>query len=502
MNEGKNILTMKNISKAFEGVQALDNVTFEVLPGEIHALVGENGAGKTTLMRILSGATTADRGEIFWRGKKVDINEPADAKVLGISMIHQELAVIPYLDVGKNIFLGREPKSPLPGVINWKKLYLQSHEQLDRLGLKINPHRLVNSLTIAQKQVVEVIKALSMDSSLIVMDEPTSALTEMEVKTLFKHMKNLRKQGVSIIFISHRLEEVFHIADRLTVLRDGQLIGKYPLDRLNQKEVVRMMVGRDLTNKKQKDTRVLKEIILKLDNINSGNEVQGVSLKLHKGEILGITGLVGSGQTELADSIFGVRKIDSGQLWLEGKPAKIKSPSEAIQLGLGFVTEDRKIKGLFSNMAIWQNIVIASQKIFTRLGFIKRNSAFQMSKGLVNRLDIKTPGINQRVGNLSGGNQQKVIIARWLALKPKVLILNEPTRGIDVSAKAEIHHLLWQMAMSGVSILMISSELPEVLSISDRILVMREGRIVNELDPKYATQNDIMHSAAGSLNGN
>ncbi len=503
MNDAnKFLLSMKHISKAFPGVQALDDVQLEIKPGEIHALVGENGAGKSTLMRALSGVARMDSGTIYWRGNPVEINQPADAQNLGISMIHQELAVIPYLDVGKNIFLGREPLSSIPGVINWKQLYLNAQEQLDRLGLDIDPRTTVENLTIAQQQIVEVVKALSMDASLIVMDEPTSALTEREVEALFAHMDKLRDAGVSVVFISHRLDEVQRVSDRITVLRDGNWIQTSNIRDLTQDDIVKLMVGREIEQEVITRSQTSDEIILKVANLSSGDEVRDVSFDLRRGEILGVAGLVGAGRTALAEAIFGFRKISAGTIELENKQIKLDSPNQAIDHGFGFVTEDRKEQGLFLNMAVWQNIIIAGLKQLTRLGFLRRKQSVQRSQNLVESLDIKTPSLNQQVRNLSGGNQQKVIIARWLSLQPKILILDEPTRGIDVGAKAEIHNLLRQMADDGVGILMISSELPEILGISDRVLVMREGRLVAEFDPKTHTQDDIMHAAAGSKNGN
>jgi len=503
MNDLKEyLLSMENINKSFPGVQALDDVTLEVLPGEIHALVGENGAGKSTLMHALSGVSKMDSGTIYWKGQPVEINQPADAQKLGISMIYQELAVIPYLDVGKNIFLGREPQANVPGVINWKKLYQQAQEQLDKLGLDIDPKTPVEALTIAQQQMVEVVKALSMDSSLIVMDEPTSALTEKEVEALFSYMDKLRENNVSIIFISHRLDQIQRVSDRITVLRDGKWIETSDISDLTQDDIVRMMVGREIEKNLEKRAKSTSEIVLKVENISSGDEVQNITFGLHKGEILGIAGLVGAGRTALAEAIFGFRKISSGYIELDNNKIKFDSPQIAIEHGLGFVPEDRKAQGLFLNMAVWQNIIIAGIRKLTRFGFLKKDESQKLSNSLVDGLDIKTPNLNQQVKNLSGGNQQKVIIARWLSLKPKILILDEPTRGIDVGAKVEIHNFLRQMADDGVGILMISSELPEILGVSDRILVMKEGRLVAEFDPEINSQDDIMRAAAGSKGGN
>lgn len=496
------LLSMKNVNKSFPGVLALDDVTLDILPSEIHALVGENGAGKSTLMRALSGVSKIDSGTISWKGKPVEINQPRDAQQLGISMIHQELAIIPYLDVGKNIFLGREPQLKVSGVIDWKKLYQQAQEQLDKLGLDINPKTPVESLTIAQQQMVEVAKALSMDASLIVMDEPTSALTEKEVDALFSYMKKLRENGVSIIFISHRLNEIQRVSDRITILRDGKWIGTSEVKDLSQNDIVKMMVGREVEQSTKKQAKPSSEVILQIKNLSSGDDVHEVTFDLHKGEILGIAGLVGAGRSALAEAIFGSRKITSGYMELGHKKVKFTSPKMAIEHGLGLVPEDRKAQGLFLNMAVWQNIVIAGIKKTTRFGFIRKAETQKISTSLVDRLSIKTPSLGQQVKNLSGGNQQKVIIARWLSLKPKILILDEPTRGIDVGAKVEIHNLLKELATEGVGVLMISSELPEILGVSDRILVMKEGHLVAELDPELSSQDEIMQAAAGSKDEN
>lgn len=501
MIDNNQLLLMKGIGKAYPGVQALDGITMDILPGEIHALVGENGAGKSTLMRILSGATTLDSGLILWKGEVVKIDNPSDAQALGISMIHQELAVIPYLDAAKNIFLGREPTGLLPGLINWPKLYLQADELLERLGLDFDSRTPVNMLTIAQQQMVEVVKALSMRASLIVMDEPTSSLTEREVEALFEQMMKLRDQGVSIIFISHRLEEVFRVADRLTVLRDGEIVGTRSVAGLDQDEVVSMMVGREVAREVQEQQKDISEkIILETKDLHDRDKVRGVSIQLRKGEILGVAGLVGAGRTAFAELIFGARIPTEGQIIFNGQEIDLKKTTQAIKLGMGFVPEDRKAQGLFLNMALKQNVVIASLEELTRFGFVQEKIADNITHDLIERLDIRTSGPNQRAGTLSGGNQQKVVISRWLALEPDLLILDEPTRGIDVGAKVEIHALLRKMSYQGVSILMISSELPEILSVSDRVLVMREGKIVAEFDPAEIIQDEIMHAAAGVKN--
>jgi len=490
-------LRMEGISKAFPGVQALKDVTFEVARGEIHALVGENGAGKSTLVKILTGALGRDEGQIILRGRPVEIHVPSAAQALGISMIHQELSLIPYLTVGQNIYLGREPRARVPVFIDWSALYRQAQQLLSRLNVDVDARAEVQGLSIAQQQMVEVVKALSLNADLIAMDEPTSALTERETEILFDVMRSLKAQGVSLIFISHRLEEVFQIADRVTVLRDGQFIGTDSITELDEDQVVRMMVGRELGKMYPKTEAQRQEVVLDAIDLHDGRELHGVSLKLHRGEILGVAGLVGAGRTALAETLFGIRPVVAGEVRVEGRPVKLNSPGEAIRLGLGLVPEDRKLQGLFMNMAVRENIVLSAMDKVTGWGFVNFAKADRLAGEFVNKLDIRTPSLRQRVRNLSGGNQQKVIIARWLTLKPRVLILDEPTRGIDVGAKAEIHALMNQLAQEGVGVLMISSELPEVLGVSDRILVMHEGRVTGEFTRDQATQDDIMRAATG-----
>jgi ribose transport system ATP-binding protein len=491
-------LRMEGISKSYPGVQALKEVNFEVARGEIHALVGENGAGKSTLMKILTGAQPQDEGQIILRGQPVNITSPSAAQSLGISMIHQELSLIPYLTVGQNIFLGREPGARMAGFIGWTTLYKQAQRLLDRLNVTVDARAEVQGLSIAQQQMVEVAKALSFEADLIAMDEPTSALTERETEVLFEVMHSLKAQGVSLIFISHRLEEIFQITDRITVLRDGQFIGTAPVAELDKNRVVQMMVGRKFVGEMYPEPHVpQQEVVLEATGLQDGKELRGVSLKLRRGEILGVAGLVGAGRTALAETLFGIRPATAGDIQLEDRPVKLNSSGDAIRLGMGFVPEDRKLQGLFLNMAVHKNIVISAMNLVTNWSFVNTGKVDRLATEFVEKLGIRTPGLRQRVRNLSGGNQQKVIIARWLTLKPKVLILDEPTRGIDVGAKAEIHRLMSQLAQEGVGTLMISSELPEVLGVSDRILVMREGQVTAEFSRDEATQDGIMYAATG-----
>lgn len=491
------LLRMAGIAKSFPGVQALQGVDFTVDRGEIHALVGENGAGKSTLMKVLTGAYRPDAGQITWHGRDVAINQPSDAQELGISMIHQELSLIPYLTVGQNIFLGREPQGRIPGFIDWKTLYARTQELLDRLNLGVKPRAAVQELSIAQQQMVEVAKALSLNADLIAMDEPTSSLTDVETDILFNMMRALKAQGVAIIFISHRLEEVFAIADRVTVLRDGRHIDTRPTADLTGDKIVELMVGRELGNIYPYSKIERRDLVLEAVDLQDGKELKGVSFELYGGEILGIAGLIGAGRTALAETIFGIRPATGGQIKLAGQPVKIHTPKQAIQQGLGFVPENRKLQGLFLNMAVRENIVMSNMGLVTNAGFVHNSKANGLAQEFVKKLDVRTPGLRQHVRNLSGGNQQKVIIARWLTLKPHILVLDEPTRGVDVGAKAEIHALMRQLAKDGVGVLMISSELPEVLGVSDRILVMHEGRVTGELSRDEATQDNIMIAATG-----
>ncbi len=412
-------------------------------------------------------------------------------------MIHQELNLVPEMTVGQNILLGREPTLP-GGRINWSELYRLARERLKLVGIDIDPRAVIGDLPIAQQQIVEIAKALSRQARLIVMDEPTSTLTERETERLFQLIRSLRNQGISVIYISHRLEEIYEIADRVTVLRDGHFIGTYPVSQVTQAELVHLMVGRDINDLFQKEPSEKQNVVLEVKHLTSGC-LKDVSLRLHRGEILGLSGLVGSGRTTLARALFGSEKVDSGEIWIEGKRVTIRSPKAAIRQGIGLVPEDRKEQALLLNMAVSDNITVSGLTKFASLGLINFSRARSAAQEYVKTLDIRTPSLRQRVRNLSGGNQQKTVIARWLLLKPRILILDEPTRGIDVGAKAEIHGLMSHLAQQGVGILMISSELPEILGVSDRIVVMREGRVVAEFPRSEATQDTIMLAATGSV---
>lgn len=491
------IIKMETICKSFPGVQALNNVNLELYKGKITALLGENGAGKSTLMKILGGVSKKDSGAIFYQGKRIDLNSPKQAQNLGISFIHQELNLIPYLSIAENIFLGREFTKNLTGRIDWPRLYRESKRYLNQLGVTTDPKALVKDLGIGEQQMVEIAKSLSLDAEIIIMDEPTAALTEKETKKLFEIIRNLKENGKAIIYISHKIEEVFQICDRVTVLRDGKEVGNACLQDLDREKLIQMMVGRKLEEKfPRKALRSGKEV-LRVERLTKKNLLQEISFSVRAGEVLGVSGLIGAGRTELAKGIFGALKIDAGAIYLEGKKIKIKKPQDAVTAGIAYLSEDRKMEGLFLNLSVKNNITIAALNKFSSLGKIHKKSEFKEVTGYIEKLHIKTPSVNQMVKNLSGGNQQKVVISKWMMIDPKVLILDEPTRGIDVGAKIEIYDLINSLKESGVAIILISSEMPEVMGISDRIMVMHEGKITGEFTRDEASQEKIMKCAVG-----
>lgn len=492
-------LELKNITKSFPGVLAVQDVTLAAYSGEILALVGENGAGKSTLMNILSGAFSADSGMIFLDGQEVKIPSPRRAQELGIAMIHQELALIPQMTVAQNIFLGREPLLAAGMLVDTKLMQSEAQGILNQLGLDFAVYALISDLSIAQRQMVEIAKAISIQSRIIILDEPTSALSERESGKLFSLMRSLREQGVTLIYISHRMEEIFALSNRVAVMRDGQLVSIAPTKDLTVNSIVQMMVGRELKEFFPKTETQRGDVALEVRNLRSGVHLKDATFRLYKGEIVGLAGLVGSGRTELARVLFGADRNESGEIRVNGRLVKIHSPQEAIRLGIGLVTEDRKAQGLFLGQSVRSNASVSLFERFSRLGFLLYGKINQWMHGAIQQLNIRTSNLEQRAGTLSGGNQQKVVIARWLAVNPKILILDEPTRGIDVSSKAEIHSLISELAAKGMAILMISSELPEILGISDRILVMREGQLTAEFSRAEATQDRIMQAATGQF---
>jgi ABC-type sugar transport system ATPase subunit len=487
---GNEVLVMRNIDKSFPGVHALKNVSLSIKAGEVHALIGENGAGKSTLMKILSGVYQSDAGEILIEGKPVKIDLPEKATRLGISIIYQELNLMPNLSVAENIFVGREKKKGpfLDTAVTIREAEKYTHE----VGLQVNVETLVQNLSIAQRQMVEVAKALSVNAKVIIMDEPTSSLTEPEVVVLMGIIRKLRDQGTAIVFISHRLSEIFEISNRVTVLRDGEVIDTVLTPECSEDALIHMMVGRSLTDLFPKATVDIGDIVLEAEHIHSGSMVRDVSFTLRKGEILGFAGLVGAGRSELMSAIFGFRHLDSGKVRVDGAEIPVNLPVESIRRGIGFVPEDRKLQGLILGMTVRENATLASLEHISSGGFIHRDKEQDIANNYVEKLAIKTPDIEQRVQNLSGGNQQKVVISKWLATHPKVLIMDELTRGIDVGAKKEIYNLISNLAKDGVGIILISSELPEVLGMSDRIIVMHKGIVKGELTREEATQKIIM----------
>nr|PZN53555.1 MAG: D-xylose ABC transporter ATP-binding protein [Chloroflexota bacterium] len=488
---------MEGIEKSFPGVHALSQCQFELRAGEVHALVGENGAGKSTLMKILAGVYSKDAGRIFYRGREVDIPNPRAAQLLGISMIHQELNLMPHLTVAQNIFIGREPRQRIPFVLDDKRINEQTRALLDRLHLKLDPRTKVADLTVAKQQMVEIAKALSFNSEVLIMDEPTAALTEAEIAELFRIIRQLRENGVGIVYISHRLDELKQISDRVTVMRDGRYIDTVETAQTTADQIIKMMVGRTIYEvMPELRDEPYSETVLRVSNLNRGRTLKNVSFELKRGEILGFAGLMGAGRTEVARAIFGADPVDSMDMWVMGRKVQISSPADAVAHGIGYLSEDRKRYGLTLSMDVEDNVVLGSMKRFLNaLGIIKRSDTRVTVEEYVKSLAIRTPSIHQQVKNLSGGNQQKVVIAKWLTANTDILIFDEPTRGIDVGAKSEIYKLLNELARNGKSIIMISSELPEILRMSHRIIVMCEGRITGELTAAEATQEKIMRLA-------
>lgn len=490
------LLEMKDVNKYFPGVYALKGVDFSLASGEVHALLGENGAGKSTLMKILGGIYSIDGGQIFIQGEEVQINGVKDAQKYGISIIHQEIVLVPYLSVAENIFLGREPLTKA-GLIDKQKMYGNAQQFLDEFGFEISAGKLVKDLTVAQQQMVEIIKAVSFNSNIIIMDEPTSSLSDREVEFLFKTIRNLKEKGVGIVYISHRMNELFEISDNITVLRDGEYVGTVVTKDTVVDKLISMMVGRELTNYYVRDFQDLSEVVLEVKNLTRKGVLSDISFELRKGEIFGFAGLMGAGRSELMKCIFGLDSFDSGEIFVNGKKIIIKNPNDAIKSKIAYVTENRKEEGLFLNRSVQYNLTIKILDEFLR--FFRENTKYErkVTNNYIHDLSIKTPNPEQVVGNLSGGNQQKVLISRWLATNPKVLILDEPTRGVDVGAKAEIYAIMNKLVHEGVSIIMISSELPEVINMSDRIAVMCKGEIQTILNKDSFNQEKIMHYATG-----
>ncbi|WP_319416632.1 sugar ABC transporter ATP-binding protein [Marispirochaeta aestuarii] len=488
------LLEMNHIRKEFPGVLALKDVSLQLRAGEVHALLGENGAGKSTLIKILGGIYARDAGEIVIDGKVVHIDSVHDAQKYGISVIHQELVLVPHMTVAENIYLGREPLKS-GRFVDFKKMHDDAKKLLDSFELDIRPEEEISELTIAQQQMVEIIKALSFNAKILVMDEPTSSLSEKDVDFLFENIRKLKKAQVGIIYISHRMSELKQIADRITVIRDGEYIGTKDTKTTDNDELIAMMVGRQLTNYYTRTFGNPTEKVLEVKNLRDGKLLKDVSFHLFKGEILGFAGLVGAGRSELMKCIFGIDPFQSGEILLNGSPAVIRNPDEAMKKGIALVPESRKLEALFPDQTVKYNITIKALGEFIHGIHVNNAQETKITREYVDKMAIKTPTYQQVVGNLSGGNQQKVVIGRWLATKPKILILDEPTRGVDVGAKAEIYAIMNNLVKEGVAIIMISSELPEVINMSDRVVVMSNGRITACLPREGLTQEKIMHHA-------
>jgi len=491
------VLSMVNIDKRFTGVHALKGVNFDLYPGEVHALVGENGAGKSTMMKTLTGIHAMDSGEIYYQGKLFDPKSPKHALSNGIGIIHQELNMMEHLTVAQNIFIGRESTGKSGFLLDEKALNKRAADLFKRLNMDIDPKEILGNLTVGKQQMVEIAKAVSHDLKILILDEPTAALTETEIDDLFTIMKDLAGKNVGMIYISHRMDEINRITNRVTVMRDGQYIGTKDTKNVTKEEIINMMVGRVIYEDPKTQSCVGKdaEVVLKVENLNAGRMVQNINFELRKGEILGFAGLMGAGRTETARALFGADEKDSGRIFINGNEVKISSPMDAVSHGIGYLSEDRKRFGIAVNLSVTENAVMASYEDFEKGILVHEKKIDDITKEYVKKLKVKTPSVHQLLKNLSGGNQQKVVIAKWLIKDSEILIFDEPTRGIDVGAKSEIYALMNELAKEGKSIIMISSELTEILRMSDRIVVMCEGKITGELDIKDASQEAIMKFA-------
>lgn len=499
ISEIKTILTLTNVSKQFPGVRALDNVSFSLNEGEVHVLMGENGAGKSTLMKILAGIYQADIGIVTLNNKQIEIKSPKDALQAGISMIHQELNPIPHMTVAENIYVGREPTLFSFGLVNKKEMISNTEELFQQLGIEIDPSLEMAELNVAETQMVEIARAISYNSKIIIMDEPTSAITDTEVQKLFEMIRKLKEKNVAIIYISHKMNEIFTIGDRVTVLRDGQFVGTHKVEDINKQQLITMMVGREVTNIFPKNNTNIGDFIFSVENLSLEGLFENVSFQVRRGEIFGIAGLMGAGRTEVVETIFGIRKKKGGIINLNGVDLEIRNPKDAIKKGIAIVSEDRKLMGLNLKASVKENITIVTLRQYCTAGIVRKRNEARVVDEKIDQLRIKTPSRNQKMAYLSGGNQQKAVVAKWLLSVPDVLIMDEPTRGIDVGAKAEIHGLISELANRGMAIIMISSELPEIIGMSDRVMVMHEGRVTGSLERDELEQEKIMHLATGHV---
>jgi rhamnose transport system ATP-binding protein len=492
------ILELRKISKSFSGVGVLHDVSFALRPGEVHALLGENGAGKSTLVKIITGVHQPDRGEILLNGEQVHFGDARESRQAGIAAIYQELSLFPDLDVAENIFAGRQPVG-VGGRVDWRKLYAEAGKLLDSLGVKLDLKQKARALSIAQQQMVEIARAISIHAGILIMDEPTSSLTLHEVDDLFRLVRRLRAEGTAIIFISHRLEELFTLADRVTVLRDGSYVDTRSMQDVSRDDLIRMMVGRTITNLFPKQNVPAGDVVLRVENLTRAGSFQDVSFELRRGEILGLAGLVGAGRTNLARAIFGVEPPTGGRIQVEGREVSITSPQQAIRLGLAYVPEDRQLHGLIPDMPLTPNISLPTLEHYARSGWLRDQAERKSAYAAARQMEVRANNIWQLARELSGGNQQKVVLAKWLSTNPRILILDEPTRGIDVGTKAAVHGLMSTLAAEGMAILMISSELPEILGMSDRVIVMREGCVTGHFTRAEATQENIISTATQNV---
>lgn len=492
------ILELKKISKIFSGVEVLHEVSFSLRPGEVHALLGENGAGKSTLVKVITGVHHPDSGEIYLNDAPVHFSDTHGSRQAGIAAIYQELTLFPDLDVAENIFVGRQPVT-FGGRVDWRKLYGEAGKLLDSLGVKLDLRQKARTLSIAQQQMVEIARAFSINAQILIMDEPTSSLTLNEVADLFRLVQRLRADGTAILFISHRLEELFELADRVTVLRDGSYVDTRLMKDLTRDDLIRMMVGRTINNLFPKQDVRAGDVILSVENLTRPGSFHDVSFELRRGEILGLAGLVGAGRTNVARAIFGVEPATGGRIQVEGLEVAITSPQQAIKLGLAYVPEDRQLHGLIPAMHITSNISLPTLHHYARLGWLQDTSERKLAYEGALQMEVRANNIWQLARELSGGNQQKVVLAKWLSTKPRILILDEPTRGIDVGTKAAVHGLMSKLAAEGMAILMISSELPEILGMSDRVIVMREGLVTGHFSRAEATQEKIISAATQNV---
>lgn len=493
MGDTPPLLHVNHVSKSFGGVHALKNVHFELQAGEIHAILGENGAGKSTLIKIMTGLYQPDAGEIVFEGRSLRLANTHEAQAEGIVAIYQEPSLFPDLDIAENIFVGRQPTQR--GRIDWPRMYREAGDLLRRLGVSLDPRTKARALSVAQMQLVEIARAIGIDAKVLIMDEPTSSLTLGEIEDLFVIVRQLRQHGTSIIFISHHLEELFALCDRVTILRDGAYVATHPMHAITTDELIQLMVGRTLSELFPKQDVPPGDVVLDVAGLGVAGQFADVSFSLRRGEILGMAGLIGAGRTEVARALFGITPATAGTIKLDGKTVTITNSHTAMALGIGYVPEDRKLHGLVLDMSIADNITLPKLSSFARMGWLDGKREQQAATTGAQQLEVKMRGVAQPVGQLSGGNQQKVVLAKWLGTKPRVLILDEPTRGIDVGTKAAVHRLMSSLAAQGMAILMISSELPEVLGMSDRILVMREGRVTGQFSRAQATQETLMAAA-------